>query len=98
MAACRLDGLSVTANTSLSACRWRKHRLVGIGERSQPEDGMQQLQSRAWRALVLPLLFVTSVASAQAKITSPKEFFGHNIGDDYWLATYDQFRSEERRV
>src|SRR5262249_44155968 len=29
--------------------------------------------------------------SAQSHITSPKEQFGHNIGDDYWLATYDQF-------
>jgi hypothetical protein len=52
---------------------------------------MHHRQSRVWRALLLPLLFVASVAHAQAKITSPKEFFGHNIGDDYWLATYDQF-------
>lgn len=40
--------------------------------------------------LVLP-----SHASAQqpvtASITTPKQQFGHNIGDDYWLATYDQF-------
>lgn len=26
----------------------------------------------------------------QQKITSPMEQFGHNIGDDYWLATYAQ--------
>jgi hypothetical protein len=26
-----------------------------------------------------------------ASITTPKQEFGHNIGDDYWLATYDQF-------
>ena len=44
-----------------------------------------------WRLLSVALLFVASVAQAQSKITSPKEFFGHNIGDDYWLATYDQF-------
>src|SRR5919202_5796137 len=37
------------------------------------------------------MLILASVANAQGKITSPKEFFGHNIGDDYWLATYDQF-------
>src|SRR5256885_4543954 len=55
---------------------------------------MQRLQARVTHALGLALLFVATVATvaqAQAKITSPKEFFGHNIGDDYWLATYDQF-------
>src|SRR5437667_12880047 len=44
-----------------------------------------------WKSLSVALLFVASVAHAQSKVTSPKEFFGHNIGDDYWLATYDQF-------
>ena len=46
-----------------------------------------------WRAAVLPLAFIASSATvhAQAHITSPKEFFGHNIGDDYWLPNYDQF-------
>ena len=44
-----------------------------------------------WRATILPLLFVATVAHAQGRVTSPKEHFGHNIGDDYWLANYDQF-------
>src|SRR5436190_23224299 len=45
-----------------------------------------------WKTfVVLALLFVANIVQAQGKITSPKEFFGHNIGDDYWLATYDQF-------
>ena len=52
---------------------------------------MQQVSTRAWRMLVLLFVFVASVAQAQGKVSSPKEFFGHNIGDDYWLATYDQF-------
>ncbi|MGH7638394.1 MAG: M14 family metallopeptidase, partial [Gemmatimonadaceae bacterium] len=52
----------------------------------------------AWRAVVLPLLFVASVAQAQGKITTPKEFFGHTIGDDYWLATYDQFVEYWRKL
>ncbi|MEO7042930.1 MAG: M14 metallopeptidase family protein [Gemmatimonadaceae bacterium] len=26
-----------------------------------------------------------------ASITTPKQQFGHNIGDDYWLPNYDQF-------
>jgi hypothetical protein len=54
--------------------------------------------TRVWRAIVLPLLFVASVAHAQGRITSPKEFFGHNIGDDYWLANYDQFTEYWRRL
>src|SRR5437016_112017 len=44
-----------------------------------------------WKFLSVFLLFIAHAANAQGKITSPKEFFGHNIGDDYWLATYDQF-------
>jgi hypothetical protein len=30
------------------------------------------------------------VVKAGGKITSPKEFFGHNLGDDYFLANYRQ--------
>lgn len=32
-----------------------------------------------------------STAVAQGRITSPKDFFGFNIGDDYRLANYTQF-------
>jgi hypothetical protein len=48
---------------------------------------------RAWRAAMLPIAFVAvaSTASAQGHVTTPKEFFGHNIGDDYFLPNYDQF-------
>ena len=35
---------------------------------------------------------------AQGHITSPKEQFGHNIGDDYWLATYDQFQEYWKKL
>ena len=54
---------------------------------------MSMRRLRTWRAAVLPLAFVASAATvhAQGHITSPKEFFGHNIGDDYWLPNYDQF-------
>src|SRR6187200_2555883 len=55
----------------------------------------------AWcRPLLISLfvLSVTSVAVAQpsragrpAAVTTPKQQFGFNIGDDYQLATYDQF-------
>src|SRR6266550_359349 len=54
-----------------------------------------------WRPLLLPVLLATVVASpvhAQGKITTPKEFFGHNIGDDYFLPTYDQFSAYWRKI
>ncbi len=36
-------------------------------------------------------MFAAATAGAQAHVTTPKEFFGHNIGDDYFLPNYDQF-------
>src|SRR5215471_140180 len=55
------------------------------------------MRVRRFRAVMLAVAMATiaaSVPSAQSKtpaITSPKQFFGFNIGDDYQLATYDQF-------
>jgi hypothetical protein len=54
---------------------------------------MRTCSHRLWRAAALPLVFSAAVVQAQSHITSPKEQFGHNIGDDYWLATYDQFQA-----
>ena len=34
--------------------------------------------------------FTISAVSAQTTITSPKEQFGHQIGEDYFLANYTQ--------
>jgi hypothetical protein len=42
--------------------------------------------------LVLPAAAIAQ-QPATASITTPKQQFGHNIGDDYWLATYDQFEA-----
>ncbi len=52
---------------------------------------MRSRLSRLCCALVLPLLLVGGAAQAQSHVTSPKEQFGHNIGDDYWLPNYDQY-------
>lgn len=41
------------------------------------------------RLILAASLLAASTASAQ-KITSPKEEFGHNIGEDYFLANYQQ--------
>ena len=40
--------------------------------------------------LLLPLIALTAAAQTAPKITSPKEFLGNNIGDDYFIATYTQ--------
>ena len=55
---------------------------------------------RPWRAVIvatLPLLFAAA-ANAQGHITTPKEFFGHNIGDDYFLPNYDQFMAYWKKI
>lgn len=40
--------------------------------------------------LLICLLIMPWPTLGQNGITTPKEFFGHNIGDDYFLATYTQ--------
>jgi hypothetical protein len=41
---------------------------------------------------------IMTVAPARAQITTPKEHFGFNLGDDYHLATYTQFESFVRKL
>ncbi|MEO7963805.1 MAG: peptidase, partial [Gemmatimonadaceae bacterium] len=41
--------------------------------------------------LLIAMALSASSLMAQGRITTPKEFFGFNIGDDYKLATYTQF-------
>ena len=41
------------------------------------------------RALLLIGLLASSIG-AQSNITTPKQEFGHNFGDDYHLANYKQ--------
>ena len=45
-----------------------------------------------WLGTRLAVVFLGLCLSSQAAshITSPKEFLGHNIGDDYFLANYAQ--------
>ena len=45
----------------------------------------------AMAAFGLIALAASAPSAAAQKITTPKEFFGHNIGDDYWLPNYTQF-------
>ena len=43
------------------------------------------------RVLVCALLLAGAASAGAQAITSPKQQFGFNIGDDYQLATYTQF-------
>jgi hypothetical protein len=49
---------------------------------------------------VLSLLLVLGAlpAAAQRQVSTPKSFFGHEIGDDYWLANYKQLAAYFAKV
>ncbi|HJP82642.1 MAG TPA: M14 metallopeptidase family protein, partial [Fimbriimonadaceae bacterium] len=43
------------------------------------------------RSSALVFICLPFLAVAQGKVTSPKQFFGHDVGDDYYLSNYQQF-------
>src|SRR5918995_6839566 len=47
---------------------------------------------------LLALALATPPVMAQGRVTTPKEHFGFNIGDDYHLATYTQFMAYWRKI
>src|SRR6476660_2433909 len=55
---------------------------------------------RTPRSLILSaaILLTLTASSAAQGITTPKQHFGFNIGDDYQLATYDQFVQYWRKL
>lgn len=58
---------------------------------------IRSLRRHALRVTLLPtIVFAAAMlpsgaAAQQQSVTTPMQQFGHNIGDDYWLANYDQF-------
>jgi Zinc carboxypeptidase len=58
---------------------------------------MRSSPSRALCALAL-LVCSAGALQAQGHVTSPKEQFGHAIGDDYWLPNYDQYEAYVRKL
>src|SRR5688572_4559322 len=48
-------------------------------------------------ALLAPALAAQSTPAAP-RVTSPKDFFGFNIGDDWKLANYDQFQDYWKKI
>lgn len=55
-------------------------------------------RARVFAGLVVGLMLTTPAPQAQTKITTPKEHFGFNVGDDYQLANYTQFSDYVRKL
>ena len=80
-AADRQSRSTTTTSDTYRRLTWRRHRV------------------RRHRALTLVAALVAAGDAARPAAQTggrqpsprPKQFFGHNIGDDYFLATYDQF-------
>jgi len=64
--------------------------------RSTRSPGFVRLAHLA--APLFALTFAAAPLAAQGRITTPKEHFGFNIGDDYHLATYTQFMAYWRKI
>jgi hypothetical protein len=55
----------------------------------------------SWRLTTLPVLLLAlavPAVHAQGRVTTPKAFLGQNIGDDYFLPTYDQFMAYWHKI
>jgi hypothetical protein len=55
-------------------------------------------QKPVFLSLLALLLALSVSAFAQGKLTSPKEHFGFNIGDDYQLANYTQYEAYLKKL
>ncbi|MCI0389248.1 MAG: M14 family metallopeptidase [Acidobacteria bacterium] len=55
-------------------------------------------RKRFFYSLLALMLCFFATASAQNKITSPKEQFGFNIGDDYQLVNYTQYETYLKKL
>ena len=64
--------------------------LLTASNRRAPNKGPKM--SRFFLALVgvVSLVVIGQPATAAPHVTSPKEYFGFNMGDDYCLANYQQ--------
>ncbi len=49
-------------------------------------------------SLLALMLCLIATASAQNKLTSPKDHFGFNLGDDYQLANYTQYEAYVKKL
>src|SRR6185503_15878755 len=70
----------------------RNPRTSPPSDLTEPVGPAVYLKATQWMTMRKPLVALVafaSIASAQT-ITTPKQEFGHNFGDDYWLANYKQ--------
>src|SRR5205085_9373195 len=77
------------------------HWSVPSAPRNSSRPSMPMLQARLRRALGAAVLVAATplVTTAQPRhVTTPKEAFGFNVGDDYRLATYTQFEKYWRTL
>src|SRR5438270_3592717 len=92
----RRDNRELTMRKSVCANRrWDTIPIVSSGRRHDwnriPQPQRNPRSSRfTFASLAVVLLIVGQPAEAAAPITSPKEHFGFNMGDDYCLANYQQ--------
>ncbi len=56
------------------------------------------MRTRSIFALLLAFAAIPAILPAQSHITSPLQEFGHNIGDDYFLANYAQLTKYWRKL
>jgi hypothetical protein len=63
----------------------------------RPAEGPHETRAHAAR-LLLPARSQRPRRQADGKLTSPKDQFGWNIGDDYRLATYSQFQAYWKKL
>ncbi|MDE3128458.1 MAG: peptidase, partial [Gemmatimonadota bacterium] len=59
---------------------------------------MRSSLSRSLGALALLFLSAAATLPAQGHVTTPRQQFGHDIGDDYWLPNYDQYEAYVKRL
>ena len=58
---------------------------------------MRHLSPR-FRGAASLLAVVVFACPLAGQLSTPKEFFGHNIGDDYWLPNYTQFTGYWQKI
>ncbi|MDQ3013602.1 MAG: peptidase, partial [Acidobacteriota bacterium] len=59
---------------------------------------MRKITFSRWLTALLFCALAVATAVAQSKLTSPKDHFGFNIGDDYQLANYTQYEGYIKKL
>ena len=81
-------------------CVTSRPDLQPFGARSEGRTPLAVEVSVVRNLLRFSLLLVpiATLAIAQSNVTSPLKFFGHSVGEDYWLANYKQLSAYFKKV